>query len=119
MIAPTDIDLFSFKADYEQNFKKGRLGLRGKIGIVNTDNDFQRFNVFTNSKVMDTLKSNRFQYKENINALYVNYNKQFKKGVMIQFGLRAENTHSNGTSDRKSTRLNSSHALLSRMPSSA
>ena len=98
MIAPTDIDLFSLKADYEQNFKKGRLGVGGKIGLVNTDNDFQRYNVFTNSKVMDTLKSNRFQYKENINALYVNYNKQFKKGIMIQFGVRAENTHSKGTS---------------------
>jgi iron complex outermembrane recepter protein len=98
MISPTDIDLFSLKTDYEQNFKGGKLGIGGKIGIVNTDNDFKRYDVFGNGKVLDTLKSNRFQYKENINALYVNYNKQFKKGIMIQFGLRAENTHSKGTS---------------------
>ncbi len=98
MIAPTDIDLFSFKTDYETNFKGGRLGIGGKIGIVNTDNDFQRYDVFTSGKVLDTLKSNRFEYKENINALYVNYNKQLKKGIMIQFGLRAENTHSKGIS---------------------
>lgn len=98
MIAPTNIDLFSFKTDYEQNYKGGRLGIGGKIGIVNTDNDFQRYDVFTSGKVLDTLKSNRFKYKENINALYVNYNKQLKKGIMVQFGLRAENTHSRGTS---------------------
>ncbi|HQV61568.1 MAG TPA: outer membrane beta-barrel family protein [Chitinophagaceae bacterium] len=98
MIAPTDIDLFSLKADYEKNYKGGRLGIGGKIGIVNTDNDFQRYDVYTSGKVLDTLKSNRFKYKENINALYVNYNKQLKKGIMIQFGLRAENTHSKGTS---------------------
>jgi len=98
MLSPTDIDLFSFKTDYETNYKGGRLGIGGKIGIVNTDNDFRRFDVFTNGKVLDTSKSNRFQYKENINALYVNYNKQFKKGIMIQFGLRAENTHSRGLS---------------------
>jgi iron complex outermembrane recepter protein len=98
MIAPTDIDLYSVKADYEQNFKKGRLGIGGKIAFVNTDNDFQRYNVYSpNSKVLDTLKSNTFAYKENINALYVNYNKAFK-GIMVQFGLRAENTHSKGTS---------------------
>lgn len=98
MLSPTNIDLYSVKADYEQNYKGGRLGIGGKIGVVNTDNDFKRYDVYTNSKVLDTAKSNRFDYKENINALYVNYNKQLKKGVMIQFGLRAENTHSNGNS---------------------
>jgi iron complex outermembrane recepter protein len=98
MLSPTDIDLFSFKTDYEQNYKGGRLGIGGKIGIVSTDNDFKRYDVFTSGKVMDTAKSNRFKYKENINALYANYNKQLKKGIMVQFGIRAENTHSRGNS---------------------
>lgn len=98
MLSPTNIDLFSLKTDYEQNYKGGRLGIGGKIGIVNTDNDFQRYDVYSSGKILDTSKSNRFKYKENINALYVNYNKQFKKGVMIQFGLRVENTHSRGNS---------------------
>ncbi|HEX5651473.1 MAG TPA: TonB-dependent receptor [Chitinophagaceae bacterium] len=98
MISPTDIDLYSFKADYEQNFKGGKLGIGGKVGIVNTDNDFQRYDVYNTGKVLDTLKSNRFEYEENINALYVNYNKQLKTGIMIQVGLRAENTHSKGIS---------------------
>ncbi len=98
MLSPTNIDLFSLKADYEQNYKGGRLGIGGKIGIVNTDNDFKRYDVYTSNKKLDTAKSNKFDYKENINALYVNYNKQLKKGIMIQFGVRAENTHSTGTS---------------------
>jgi len=108
MMAPTDINIYSLKTDYEQNWKKGRLGIGGKIGIVNTDNDFQRYNVYGTGKVLDTLKSNRFQYKENINALYVNYNRQFKEGFMIQFGLRAENTHSDGQSTGF-TKLNGSY----------
>ncbi len=98
MISPTDIDIYSFKVDYEQNFKKGRLGFGGKASYVKSGNDFQRFNVFTNGKVLDTLRSNNFNYKENINAVYVNYNRQFK-GFMIQAGVRVENTNSNGTSD--------------------
>lgn len=97
MISPTDIDIYSLKVDYEQNFKKGRLGLGGKIGYVNTDNDFQRYNVYGNSEVLDKDRSNIFTYKENVNAVYANYNRAFK-GFMIQAGLRVENTNSDGRS---------------------
>jgi hypothetical protein len=97
MIAPTDIDLFSIKADYEQDFKKGKLGLGAKVAFVKTDNDFRRYNVYTGTKQLDTLRSNRFRYKENINALYANYNRPFK-GFAVQVGVRLENTVSEGES---------------------
>jgi hypothetical protein len=95
MIAPSRIDIYSLKADYEQNFKKGRLGFGGKVSYVNSDNDFSRFNVYPTEKFMD--RNNFFGYDENINALYVNYNRQFK-GIMIQFGVRGENTNVKGRS---------------------
>ncbi|RFM29847.1 TonB-dependent receptor [Deminuibacter soli] len=98
MIAPTDINLYSLKSDYEQNFKKGRLGLGFKTSYVKTGNDFQRYNVYSSSKFLDTLRSNNFDYKENINAVYANYNRQLK-GVMFQVGLRVENTNSKGESN--------------------
>lgn len=95
-VSPTDIDIFAVKADYEQNFKKGRLGLGGKIGFVNTDNDFRRWNIDNSSnESYDKDASNRFRYKENINAVYANYNRAFK-GFMLQVGLRVENTVSKG-----------------------
>ena len=101
MVAPTNIDITSIKADYEQNFKKGKLGYGGKIGYVKTDNDFDRYDVQgltqNSPQVLDTGRSNRFVYKENINAGYVNYNRAFK-GFMIQGGLRIENTDSKGLS---------------------
>jgi iron complex outermembrane receptor protein len=99
MIAPTDIDIYSFKTDYEQNFKKGRLGLGGKISFVESSNDFNRFDVDPNSgaQTLDLMRSNDFNYKENVNAGYLNYNRQFK-GFMIQAGLRVENTHATGRS---------------------
>lgn len=99
-ISPTDIDIYTFKADYEQNFKKGRLGIGGKIASINTGNNFQRFNVSQLTpevKALDVARSNQFDYKENINALYVNYNKQLK-GVMFQAGIRMENTSTTGDS---------------------
>jgi hypothetical protein len=97
MISPTNIDLYSFKTDYEQPFKKGKLGLGGKVSFVNTDNDFQRYNVYSSGKELDKDRSNRFDYKENINALYVNYNRPFK-GFLVQAGLRVENTNIVGIS---------------------
>jgi iron complex outermembrane recepter protein len=98
MIAPTNIDIYSLKGDYESEFKKGKLGVGFKTSYVKTSNDFQRFNVYTNDKILDTLRSNNFDYKENINAVYVNYNKQYK-GFMVQLGLRMENTNAKGISN--------------------
>ncbi len=98
MVSPTDITIFSIKSDYEQNFKKGKLGFGAKIGFVNTDNDFRRYNVYGSNEVYDKDRSNRFEYNENINAGYVNYNRTLKGGFMIQAGVRVENTNSKGTS---------------------
>lgn len=98
MLSPTDIKIYSFKGDYEQNFKKGKLGYGGKIGYVTSDNDFQRYDVYPSGNQLDKDRSNRFNYKENINAAYVNYNRQVAKGVLIQAGIRVENTNIEGTS---------------------
>lgn len=96
-ISPTDIDIYTLKADYEQNFHKGKLGIGGKSAIVKTNNNFGRYNVYGNVKELDVDRSNQFDYSENINALYVNYNRPFK-GFMIQFGVRMENSNSKGDS---------------------
>jgi hypothetical protein len=99
-ISPTDIDIYTLKGDYEQNFKKGRLGVGFKTSVVKTGNNFGRYNVqqlIPEVKQLDLLRSNQFNYNENINAVYINYNKQLK-GVMVQAGLRVENTNSTGDS---------------------
>ncbi|MCW3092131.1 MAG: TonB-dependent receptor [Ferruginibacter sp.] len=97
MIAPTKININSLKADWEQPFKKGTLGFGGKGAFVKTDNDFQRYNVIGGSDQLDRDRSNIFNYKEDISAGYVNYNRALK-GVTIQAGLRVEHTGSKGTS---------------------
>src|SRR5690606_38658308 len=99
-ISPTNIDIYSLKGDYEQNFKGGRLGAGFKVSIIETDNNFGRYNVSQlkpELKELDVDRSNQFDYSENINAGYVNWNKQYK-GFMIQAGLRVENTTSKGES---------------------
>jgi iron complex outermembrane receptor protein len=97
MIAPTNIDIYSVKGDYERNYKGGKLGIGGKVAYISTDNDFQRYNVLSSGNELDRDRSNRFAYTETINAGYVNYNKAFK-GFLVQGGLRVENTTSDGVS---------------------
>ena len=100
MIAPTDITINSLKVDWEQNFKKGKLGYGGKTAFINSENDFQRYNVnsISGAKDLDKDRSNHFTYKENINAGYINYNHPFK-GIIIQAGVRVENTVTEGISN--------------------
>lgn len=98
MLSPAQININSIKADYEQNFMKGKLGFGTKSAWVKTDNDFQRYNVTGSVEDLDKGRSNHFVYKENINAGYANYNRQYKK-FMIQAGLRVENTVAEGLSN--------------------
>lgn len=96
-ISPSDIDIASVKVDYEQNYKKGRLGFGGKISNVVTKNDLEKYDVINNAEIYNKDESNIFKYKENINAVYANYNRALK-GITLQAGLRVENTNSNGRS---------------------
>lgn len=97
MNTPTTINIYSAKADYEQPFAKGRLAAGVKSSYVITDNDFQRYNVEPTGKALDVDRSNRFVYREDIQAAYLHYTRQWEH-LQLQAGLRAENTSGNGTS---------------------
>ena len=92
---PIDITIATAKLDYEQNFLKGKLGVGVKLSYVDTDNTFDFFNEINGFRVLDDTQSNTFRYTENINAAYVNFNRQWGKWN-LQFGLRVENTVSDG-----------------------
>ncbi len=95
MVTPINIDLFTAKVDYEQNFLKGKLSFGGKFSKVVTDNQFEFYDRINGEDVLNTERTNDFEYDENVNALYFNYNRQYKKWN-FQFGLRMENTESDG-----------------------
>jgi hypothetical protein len=97
IISPTNIDIYSLKLDYGRNLFNGRLGFGGKSSFVKTTNDFEEYDLFSGGPVMDTLNSNNFDYKENINALYALYDRTIKSWS-LEGGLRAENTNLKGTS---------------------
>lgn len=92
---PSKIDIYSFKSDYTQPFKKGgRLEAGVKSSYVSNDN-LVNYVRWDGTKWVDDARSNHFIYDENINAAYINANKQIKKWS-LQAGLRLENTIAKG-----------------------
>lgn len=92
---PIIIDIFSLKSDYEQRLLKGKFGAGFKTSLVKTNNTFEVFNYPNGQPIFNAQLSNRFEFDENINAVYVNYNRMVKK-FNFQAGLRVENTNSEG-----------------------
>jgi len=60
---------------------------------------------------VDTTKTNRFLYRENINAAYLNLGRQFKKWS-VQAGLRLENTNYSGHQLGNSYTVNNNDSLF-------
>jgi hypothetical protein len=110
---PSEIKIYTAKIDFAQPLKgQARFEAGLKTSFVKTDNDarYTNWDKPTSLWLIDG-RSNHFLYDENINAAYVNFNKQMKK-VGVQLGLRLENTNAKGkqikngqTFDRKYTQL--------------
>ncbi len=91
---PANINIYSFKSDYTHPIKDGRIEAGVKSSYVKNDNlvEYERWD---GSKWIVDGRSNHFLYDENINAVYLNANKQVKKWS-FQGGLRLENTNAKG-----------------------
>lgn len=93
---PVNINIYSLKGDGEQNLWKGKFGYGVKFSYVATDNTYDFYNVINDSAELDLRMSNKFGYTENINAGYINYQRQLGKKWSMQAGLRTEQTNREG-----------------------
>ncbi|MFD2936789.1 TonB-dependent receptor domain-containing protein [Spirosoma flavum] len=98
---PSVINILAFKTDYVHPLKNGsKLETGLKSSFVNADNNTIYDTLLQETRLWlpDASRSNQFKYNENINAAYINYAGKLGKNLKIQAGLRAEHTHSTGTS---------------------
>jgi len=106
------ITVQSFKVDYVHPLKnKAKFEAGIKTNFVTTDNDVKFFNIVNGTSNLDETRSNHFIYKENVNAAYVNYAKEFSK-TDVQFGLRLEHTHSKANQITTSQNFNRNYVQL-------
>lgn len=95
-ILPSDSRIYTLKGDYVHPFKhKGRLEAGFKSSVVDNNNVASYYTILGSERQLDNSRSNDFNYRENINAVYLNAQKTWKS-LGVQLGLRMENTNSKG-----------------------
>lgn len=93
---PREISIYSAKTDLTLPFKNGaRFNAGIKVSTVSTDNEATYFIGPIDREQIDYTRTNRFLFKETIEAGYVEGYKELGK-FALQLGLRAEKTHSEG-----------------------
>lgn len=94
--APTEIDIYTFKVDYEHKLWGGTLGIGSKASKISTDNTYLFFDDKNGFFEQNNGRSRLFDYSENVFANYVNYSKAISDKWNLSLGLRTENTNANG-----------------------
>jgi iron complex outermembrane recepter protein len=108
---PSFIDIYSLKSDFVHSYKNGiKLEAGIKSSYVTSDNLVEYQRKMGNTWVPDS-RNNHFVYEENINAAYINANKQFKKWN-VQTGLRAENTNTLGVQTIDNSKVKRNYVSL-------
>lgn len=106
------LQLLTSKVDFVNPLSKGgRLEAGFKTSRVTADNDAKFFDVSSGIPQDDVNKTNHFKYKEYNNAVYFNFNREFKK-LNIQLGLRGEHTRINTHQEKGNQRFDSSYFQL-------
>jgi outer membrane receptor protein involved in Fe transport len=93
---PTDIDIYTAKADYETGLLGGTLGIGAKLSQVISKNAFLVYDETNGSPVRNDFSSNLFDYEENVYAGYVNFVRQLSEKWNLSAGVRAEQTDVTG-----------------------
>lgn len=93
---PTDIDIYTAKADYEDQLAGGNISTGVKISQVISDNTFLFFEEVNGSPVRDDRRSNTFEYNERVLAGYLNYARAISEAWNFTAGLRAEHSDVRG-----------------------
>ncbi len=93
---PSEIDIYTFKADYEEEVAKGKLGVGTKFSKVVSDNTFLFFDEIDGQRIRKDDASNEFEYDETVYAAYVSYARPINQQWSFSAGLRTELTDARG-----------------------
>lgn len=92
----SDIDIYTFKADYEQPLAGGQFGIGSKISRVVSDNTFLFYDNINGVNNRNDQRSNIFKYGETVYAGYLSFNRPINKKLSFSSGLRMEQTDADG-----------------------
>jgi len=92
------VDNYSFNLDMEHPLNWIDLNYGTRFSIVETDNNYEYYDLTTGTPIFDASQSNTFEYKENTQSVYFSAQKKFNEQWSAKAGLRLENTQLKGFS---------------------
>lgn len=96
-ISPRKTKVYTGQVDVSLPYKWASLSFGSKLSFIRSNSANSYYNTDFSNPILDSSKSDQFQYEENTAALY--FSAQKKLGdIEIKLGLRGENTSTNGIS---------------------
>lgn len=94
----SEVSNYAAKVDVELPLRWINLNFGGQLDFTTNCNDYTFYDNLSGSQIVDNSQSNNFKYKENIAALYLSASKSLSKRLSMQFGIRVEQTYTEGRS---------------------
>lgn len=93
-----NINIYNAKIDFTMPLKWARFNLGTKLSFMKNKSFVNYYNKESGIPILDPSKTDKFDYKENIQALYMSGTKRINPKIELQLGLRAEFLQSEGYS---------------------
>ena len=91
------IQIWTGRLDFEKQFSFAKVQYGGKVSFIDNNNDSKFYNQQIDKLVLDSSQSDKFNYQENNQALYISAAKSLQK-TDIKLGIRGEFTQTTGFS---------------------
>ena len=111
-ISNQNIDNKSIKADMEHPLEFVNLSYGAKISFTKSKSAVLFYDNLSGTPILDTNQSNEFEYQENNQAIYASGDKKINEKFNIQFGLRIENTQTDGYSANLNQQIKNNYFKL-------
>lgn len=97
-LSSVDYKIYSGQADLTLNLKKIQMETGAKYSQFSNNSDISYFNLTNGNYIIDTSRSNLFDYNEKNYAAYVSFSKDFSEKWSAKAGVRYEYTQTSGYS---------------------
>ncbi len=94
----SEVSNYAAKVDVELPLWWINFNFGGQLDFTTNSNDYTFYDNLSVSQIVDNSQSNYFKYKENIAALYLSASKSLSKRLSMQFGIRVEQSYTEGRS---------------------
>lgn len=111
-ISDQNIENYSTKIDVNYPIHNIQFAFGGKASFTTTKSDILFFDTLLGNPVLDTSRSNNFEYQEDNFAGYVSANTNLNSKLELKLGLRLEHTNTKGISEQTNQEITNEFTKL-------